>query len=137
VDLLDLDRRREELDTWRRLLLEGVVSGDCPEVHLLLVFLQDHVVDHFGQEERWMAEAGHPDLGAHKAEHDAFMREYLRYSIEVETKGATPLVTMRVANWLSSWLKGHVAGRDGALAGFLEQWGHRPSGARAASGGAQ
>jgi hemerythrin len=116
-----LEQRQRDLATWRTRLLAGLVKGDCSEVHLVVAFLQDHVLDHFGMEERWMAEVGYPELDGHKAEHDVFMREYVRHSVEVEKKGATPLVAMRVANWLGAWLRGHVAEADAALGRFLEQ----------------
>lgn len=131
----ELGRWHEELAARRAQLLAGLVGGDCSEVHQLVELLQVHVLEHFGLEERWMAEAGYPGLAEHKAAHDAFMREYVRFAVAVERKGATPLLAMRVANWLGGWLRDHVGGPDVALGRFLEQ---RPAGqgpdAQAAAG---
>jgi hemerythrin len=121
VRLAELARWHEELEARRARLLAGLVDGDCSEVHEIVELLQVHVLEHFGLEERWMAEAGYPDLAAHKAEHDAFMREYVRFAVAVEKKGATRLLAMRVANWLGGWLRDHVAGPDGELGRFLGQ----------------
>jgi len=102
------------------------VSGDRSEVTQILDFLNEHVVNHFDLEERWMAERGYPDLALHKAEHDAFLQEYVRFSVEVQRRGSTGLVAMRISNWLAAWLEGHVSRHDEALGRFLREDNPKP-----------
>ncbi len=121
VGIPDLDAQHRELFARLDRLLEAIVGGDRAEVGRLLEFVGDYVVTHFGAEERWMAEEGYPDYAAHKAEHDLFIQEYLRYTVEFEQKGPSVLVGMRVNNWLAEWLRGHIAGTDQGLRRFVRQ----------------
>ena len=73
-------------------------------------------------------------LNGHYSEHDAFMHQYVRFSVEVEAKGATALVAMRISNWLTTWLREHVTDQDGALNRFLKAVaGSEPTPTRAAA----
>jgi hemerythrin len=121
VGIPEIDQQHQELFYRLSKLLEGIVGGDRAEVARLIDFLGQYVVTHFGAEERWMVESEYPDYEAHKAEHDRFMQDYLRYSVELEQKGPTALVGMRVNNWIADWLRSHIMVSDMALGRFLSQ----------------
>ncbi len=121
VGIPEIDQQHQELFYRLSKLLEGIVRGDRAQVTRLIEFLGEYVVTHFGAEERWMVESGYPDYDSHKAEHDRFMQDYLRYSVELEQKGPTALVGMRVNNWIADWLKSHILVSDMALGRFLSQ----------------
>jgi hemerythrin len=117
----ELDRHHQELFDRLAVLIKAIVAGDRKEVGRLIEFLGEYVTDHFGSEERRMLELGYPEFAAHKAEHDRFMQQYLRYAVELERNGPTLLVGMRVENWISDWLRNHIAQADKALGGWLAE----------------
>ncbi len=121
VGIPEIDHQHQELFYRLSKLLEGITGGDRSEVARLIEFLGEYVVKHFGAEERWMAESEYPDYAAHKAEHDAFMQDYVRFSVELEKMGPTALLGMRVNNWIADWLRRHIMDRDMALGRFLAQ----------------
>ena len=121
VGIAEIDRQYGELAGRLSRLREGIVNGDRSEVSRMLDFLNGHVLDHFGLEERWMVERGYPDQAAHKAEHDAFIQEYLRFLVQVERRGSTALVAMRMSNWLADWLDQHVGSHDESLGDYLRR----------------
>ncbi len=121
IGIPEIDQQHQELFYRLSKLLEGIVSGDRAQVSGLIEFLGQYVVAHFGAEERWMVESEFPDYEAHKAEHDRFMQDYLRYSVELDQKGPTALVGMRVNNWIADWLRNHIMVSDMALGRFLSQ----------------
>ncbi len=115
----EVDAQHQELYARAAKLLDAILGGDRDEVARLLEFLGAYVVDHFGVEERWMVRARYPGYSSHKAEHDGFIQEYLRHSVELERSGPSALLAMRVNNWLAPWLEAHIAGTDMALVRFL------------------
>lgn len=119
VGIPEIDQQHQELFLRLERLLRGIVGGEREEVGRLLEFLGRYVVDHFGAEERWMTQSGYPDYPAHKAEHDAFMQDYLRMQVEFEEKGPTVLMGMRVNNWVADWLRRHIGAADMALGRWL------------------
>ena len=119
IGIPEIDHQHQELFFRLARLLEGITGGDRAEVARLIDFLGDYVVKHFAAEERWMVESGFPELDSHKAEHDAFMQDYLRFSVELEGMGPTALVALRVNNWIAEWLRRHIMVRDAALGWYL------------------
>ncbi len=121
VGIPEIDQQHQELFARLERLVRGILEGDRDEVKRLLDFLGDYVVTHFGAEERWMIESGYPDFAAHKGEHDGFIQDYLRYTVEVEQKGPTVLLGMRVNNWVGDWLRRHILATDLPLGQFLRK----------------
>ncbi len=120
VGIPEIDQQHQELFLRVERLLRAIVAGDRAEIGRILEFLGDYVVKHFGIEERWMSESGYPDAAFHKAEHDSFIQDYLRFTVEFEQKGPTALVGMRLNNWIDEWLRRHIADSDQALGRFLK-----------------
>jgi hemerythrin len=121
IGVPEIDHQHQELFYRLGRLLEGIVGGDRAEVGRLLEFLGDYVVRHFGAEERWMVQSGFPAYELHKAEHDAFMQQYLAMQIEYEQNGPTALMGMRANNWIGSWLRDHISVKDMELGRYLSK----------------
>jgi hemerythrin len=73
------------------------------------------------REERYMHEIGFPGLEAQRSAHNAFRDEFAMMVTEFERKGPTPLVALRIHNWLSDWLRKHVGGMDVEIGRFAAQ----------------
>jgi hemerythrin len=121
IGIPEIDQQHQELFFRLSKLRDGIVGGDRTEVSRLFDFLGKYVMVHFGAEERWMVESQYPGYEAHKAEHDDFMQDYLRYTVEIDRRGPTLLTGMRVNNWIAGWLKNHILVSDMALGRFLAQ----------------
>jgi hemerythrin len=119
IGIQEIDQQHQELFYRLGKLIDGIVGIDRAQVGKLVKFLGDYVVHHFGTEERWMIQSGFPGYEAHKAEHDAFIQEYLHMQVEYEQKGPTALMGMRVNNWIAAWLKTHISVTDMELGRYL------------------
>jgi hemerythrin len=89
------------------------------EVGRLLTFLGDYVVGHFDAEERIMAEAGYPELPAHRDEHRHFVDEYARLFQDYRAEGAGPVFVIKFGNRVTAWLCEHICRTDRRLVDFL------------------
>lgn len=65
---------------------------------------------HFEREEKMMEEAGYDDLEAHKKLHQTMITKIDEFMLEYEKQGHTALE--EVADYLQSWLVGHINGTD-------------------------
>ena len=114
-----IDGQHREL--FRRVdgLLDAMRLGDRDEIGRLFEFLGAYVVEHFGDEERLMREAGYPGLNVHKAAHDRFVREYADLRWLYDASGASTAVAIKTQAWMSDWLSSHIGRTDVALARHL------------------
>ena len=115
-----IDAQHQELFRRAERLILALRGGERTEVSPLVVFLSEYAATHFGDEERLMAEVGYPELGEHRAAHEAFRKEFRELVQDYERKGPTPLVALTLHNWLSDWLRRHVSTVDVRLAAFID-----------------
>jgi hemerythrin len=120
-----IDRQHQELFRRAQDLIEALKSGRRSEVGALVEYLGEYANAHFEAEEALMRKAGYPGLEAHHAHHEEFRRGLASLVVDYERKGATPLVTLMLHNWLSDWLRQHVSTADVEFGAFLA--GRRPS----------
>lgn len=119
VGVAEIDAQHQEMFRRAERLIVALRTGDRSEVQPLLEFLADYVIEHFEAEEREMRAAGFPEYAAHKAAHDAFRRDFEELAGEVQRSGASPLAALTLHNWISDWLRRHIAGVDQELGRFL------------------
>ena len=74
---------------------------------------------HFAHEERLMRLHDYPDFAAHKAEHDALVRQVLKFQEDFTSGRAT--ITVQLLQFLRDWLLKHVQGSDLRYAPYLKQ----------------
>jgi hemerythrin len=127
VGVEEIDEQHQELIRRAARLVNALKAGDRTEVEPLIRFLSDYVVSHFECEERWMVEAEYPGLEAHRDSHHRFKDDLREMTREYQRKGPTPLVALTVYNWLSDWLKRHLAGPDIELGRWLNARGMQQS----------
>lgn len=105
------DTHREFVDAYNRLLS---ASGEALLVEMDAFIA--HTVEHFDQENRWMALIGFP--GCHKAEHD----RVLAVCNDVRKRMALGDTALgrQLLQELPIWFDNHVATMDSALAAYIE-----------------
>ena len=119
VGVADIDGQHQELFRRAERLIAALRGGDRGEVVPLLTFLEGYAVFHFEAEERLMRERGYPRLAEHAAAHKAFREAFAERVLELHRGGPTALLALTVHNWLSDWLREHIAGMDQQLGSWI------------------
>jgi hemerythrin len=119
VGVAEVDGQHQELFRRAERLIAALRGGDRGEVAPLLGFLEGYAVFHFEAEERLMRELGYPGLEEHVQAHRTFREEYARMVLDFHRTGPTALLALTVHNWLSDWLRSHIAGLDQELGRFV------------------
>lgn len=126
VDLIDNQHQElfKRINALRAAMSQG--KGKL-EIGKTLTFLEDYVVEHFTTEERHMRVHDYAAYPAHKAEHAAFVKEFLEFKKRfeaLESQGAiTSFATIEIQRRLVDWLLNHIGKVDKALGTFLSSKG--------------
>jgi hemerythrin len=123
VGVDDIDEQHQELFRRAERLVNALKAGDRSEVEPLVQYLSDYVLSHFECEERWMVGVEYPALDSHRDAHNRFRDELKEMTREYQRKGPTPLMALTVHNWLSDWLRRHIAGADVQFGAWLAERG--------------
>lgn len=91
-------------------------AGD-EKVQELLLQLVERTSDHFAAEQDLMRASAYPAYKAHVEEHDRLL-QHVSMLLASHAAGRRQL-TLEVARSLRPWLRGHIEGRDRALAEYL------------------
>lgn len=86
------------------------------EIQGVLTELLEYTDYHFDREERLMQEYGYPDYPAHKALHDAFVRQVHDVNSALDAGGEKGAYVLSV---LGKWLTGHILGVDTKVGAWL------------------
>jgi len=115
-----IDAQHRELFGRADALLGAVSRGTAAhETFEMLAFLGEYILDHFGAEERLMAEDGYPDLGRHRAEHAQLVAAYERLRRNFARTGADQVLRVELEGVIGDWLVRHVKATDGRLGRWL------------------
>ncbi|MFZ6727140.1 hemerythrin domain-containing protein [Undibacterium sp. MH2W] len=96
----------------------AALSEDNPATFIeRLDALIAHSVEHFEQENQWMAETAFPPAGCHKQEHDSVL-EIMR-EVRSHVLAGDPDLAARLAEELPHWFEHHVDTMDNMLARFM------------------
>lgn len=121
VGVPEIDAQHQELFRRAERLVIALRAGERAGVASLVRYVSSYAIEHFAAEERFMHEIGYPGLEGHRASHEAFRREFDELVRDFERKGATPLVSLTLLNWLSDWLRHHVGGVDVEIGRFAAE----------------
>jgi len=130
VDEID-DQHKELFDRINRLLAAITMNKVGQELETVTQFLTEYVVHHFGTEERYMQKFGYTNFVQHKAQHEQFVKNFLRLKGGIVNGGATPALTKELRQLAVDWLLNHIMLSDRALGIFLKK--KLPMDARAAA----
>jgi hemerythrin len=119
VGVPEVDTLNQELFRRADRLIQALRDGDRDHVRPLLGSLDDWAAKQFTAEERLMREAGYPGLDRHAEAHRTFRTQYAGLTAAIERSGPTAAIALTAHNWLSDWLRKHVAEEDAGLARFL------------------
>lgn len=88
--------------------------------------VEAHVLDHFGQEQRWMEEGGFPPGQAqcHVEEHEAVLASVREVRCGIEAGRLSVAVARSLAEHLFLWFPGHADHMDSALAAWITRQRH-------------
>lgn len=100
----------------------GAVNADSADSDIqgVLAELLDYTDTHFDREEGLMRAHGYPDYAAHKAMHDAFVRQLHDVNSALDAGGEKGAF---VLGFLGKWLTGHILGVDKTLGAYLAERG--------------
>jgi hemerythrin len=116
-----IDQQHKEI--FRRIdaLLDATAKGAGRErLAELLPFLGTYVIQHFGDEEKAMKDAGYPEYPRHKQLHAAFLAEFVMLRKRYETEGASTSLTVEVQRKVVEWLLHHIKREDKAVGAFIK-----------------
>jgi hemerythrin len=123
-----IDEQHQELFRRVNALLEAMEKLQGKEIiDRTLAFLGAYVKDHFGAEERLMAQHRYPQAALHKSQHEAFVKTFLELKAEYETKGASNALAVRLNSVVCGWLRQHIGATDRQLGQFLLSKGEQPT----------
>lgn len=125
VGVVEIDDQHRELFT-RINRLSAALDASAAEAELrtLFLFLETYVIEHFGNEERYMDDfAMHNYAGAehHKSEHKAFIRDLREYRSDLEVAAPNSQFIEEFKRWMRNWWMTHIQHVDKDLGAFLQE----------------
>lgn len=121
VGVAIIDAQHQELFRMVNGLMDALVKGQPKaELEHLLSFLGTYVVQHFGAEERLMAQYRYPEAARHQQQHAEFVKAFTAAKADFDRTGATAAMSIAVNRFVCTWLREHIGGSDVALGKFLK-----------------
>ena len=121
----EMDRTHVEFVELLGAARADLLSGDKPGGLAAFERLTAHTVEHFGQEDRWMASIGFPMPNCHTQQHDVvlqLMHEVLRLARDEDQWDPIGVL----ADELGAWFPQHARSLDAGLATSMKDAGFDP-----------
>lgn len=93
---------------------------DSEVFNVAFKFLEKYVVNHFGEEERYMELFSYPGIKEHKEQHAMFKKTLVNMKERYDEFGATGPFLKILQSQLAAWIMTHVKKVDGMLGDFLK-----------------
>ena len=111
VDTPGIDAQHKKLFDLINSLHAAMIQGKGKEVlGQILDGLVDYTKVHFAAEERMLEKINYPDLSAHVAEHDVFIRK--AYALQTDYRNGKLALTLPTMDFLKGWLINHIMKTD-------------------------
>ena len=121
VGVSEIDNQHKELFNRINDLLEACNQGKAKEVVTEVIkFLEDYVVIHFGNEEKYMALYKYPGFISHKALHDQFIITFGELKDRLAADGPGGHIVIMTNRVVVTWLNSHIRNVDKELGAFLK-----------------
>ncbi len=117
-------QHRELLERFDTLLTACRHGEGRQELSRLLDFLDEYVVQHFGDEEQLQQEYHYPEFQGHQLLHRGFIKRLVELKRTIRADGEVQLDHVLTTNkMLLDWLVNHIGTRDRELGRFLRERG--------------
>lgn len=84
-----------------------------------MTFMQEYVVFHFDDEEKYQASINYPGIEEHKLAHKMFRQGIENYAKKLESEGFTEDLVQEFSGKLMAWLIMHVGSVDQKIAEYV------------------
>ena len=118
----EIDSQHKELFNRVNSLLNALERGTAgrEEVSKIIQYLTEYVVFHFGTEEQHMAKYTYSSMSAHKAQHQQFVKSFMKLKERMLMEGINAGLTEDTKQLVVDWLLNHIKYSDRALGMFLK-----------------
>ncbi len=117
----EIDTQHKELFKRIDSLLTALEKGSGrEEMAKIIQYLSDYVVFHFGNEEGYMAKFSYSSASAHKAQHEQFVKNFMKLKERLMLEGINEQLTDDTRQLVVDWLINHIKYSDRALGLFLK-----------------
>jgi hemerythrin len=126
IGIEEIDKQHQELLDRMDLLRDYMRRGQSRDViRDTLKFLDAYVVEHFDTEVKHMQRYSYPVLLQHKAEHEAFLKDFTAFKekfTSLQAKGEiTTFLGLDIVRRLNDWFTNHIATVDTKMGAFLRE----------------
>lgn len=121
-----IDDQHKELFARINDLVAAVKQHTCKyKIGDVIKFLEDYVVFHFGEEEKYMKEYGYPAYPQHREQHEIFMKNFegLKEKLPRLEGGRKPGsydLSVQTNQLVVDWILEHISKVDKRLGAFLK-----------------
>jgi hemerythrin len=116
-----IDEQHQELFRRVDALLVAMMKGQGkPEIERLFQFLGSYVVEHFGAEEKLMAQYRYPPLAGHKQLHAEFVKKFGEIKAAFDKDPTSGDVSIGLNRFVGAWLRDHIGMVDTAFGKHLK-----------------
>lgn len=120
VGIEKIDYQHKELLCLVNDLMDFAGEGkDSESFAMAFDFLEEYVVEHFGEEEKYMDMFSYPGAEAHKEQHALFVNTLGNLKERYEEFGATESFLKVLQSQLAAWIMTHIKNVDTVLGKFL------------------
>jgi hemerythrin len=122
VGIREIDTQHQKLVAMLNELFDAMQAGKGNDaLGKILDGMIHYTAGHFATEERYMKTYNYPDFAAHKQEHDNLTKQVL--DLQQQFKTGQAALSMKVGNFLKSWLINHISGTDMKYGPYLRAQG--------------
>jgi hemerythrin len=107
-----------------RLLGAMEENRDSDQFRELLLFLDQYVVRHFGDEERYIDRLemrGYGEAEEHRSQHRAFTRDFNAYRADLTGSAGDALLIAEFRKFITNWWILHITRTDRILGAFMKE----------------
>ncbi|MBE9532260.1 MAG: hemerythrin family protein [Proteobacteria bacterium] len=116
-----IDYQHKELFCLVNDLMDLVGEGkDSESFTVAFKFLEGYVVNHFGEEEKYMELFSYPGIKEHKEQHEMFKKTLDNMKERFDEFGATTIFLKILQSQLAAWIMTHVKNVDKKFGVFLK-----------------
>ena len=122
VGIREIDTQHQKLVAMLNELYDAMQAGKGNDaLGKILDEMIKYTAGHFATEERYMKTYNYPELAAHKQEHDSLTKQVL--DLQRQFKSGQASMSVKVGNFVKSWLINHISGTDMKYSPFLRAQG--------------